>query len=72
MPKIVKITDIEKAQCLGKVKHKTLLGAETSLSEMYKDQSTKNWHLLDIYICPSCGNYHIGHEIGSKKPLKNK
>lgn len=55
-----------KNQCLGKVAHATKVSAEYSLENMEKTPS----HILEVYTCPFCKKYHIGHKLGTKK--KNK
>ena len=67
-----KISPREKSACLGKVKHKTMLAAEASLDDMYKDASVKDWHNLEIYRCLFCKDLHIGHKLTTKNKSKKK
>ena len=53
--------------CLGKIRHKSLLAAEYTLSKMRGKES----HLLEIYPCKFCKSYHIGHNRKNGNP-KNK
>lgn len=46
-----------KKACLGKIKHKSMLSAEYVLNRMYG----RDVHLLEIYRCVICKNFHIGH-----------
>lgn len=43
--------------CFGKIKHKSFLSAEYTLSQLKGKES----HLLEIYNCPFCKTFHIGH-----------
>lgn len=61
-----KITSQEKAECLGKIKHKTLSIAEMVLANM----NISHDHILEIYPCSFCKTYHIGHKKGSHNRLK--
>lgn len=45
--------------CLGKTKHKCLLGAETQLNKLRK--YAKEPQKLNHYKCTFCGFYHCGN-----------
>jgi hypothetical protein len=55
-----------KVHCLGKVKHKSLLGAN------YVREQMRECHLMDVYKCKFCKNYHIGHAQIRNKKKKHK
>lgn len=56
MPKeIDKITNKMKQSCLGKIGHRSRLGAEYVLSTMKPEPD------LSVYKCEFCELYHIGH-----------
>lgn len=57
--------EIAKRTCYGKIKHKSRLAADYVLSQM----SGKDCHLLEIYKCPFCKFFHIGHN--KQKDLEN-
>lgn len=59
MDKIKRITKGEKAMCLGKTKHKSVLAASEHMHELMKFSLTP--HLLHYYKCDFCGNYHCGN-----------
>jgi hypothetical protein len=48
---------LAKRACYGKIQHKSMLAAEHILNRM----NGKNSHLLEIYKCPFCKFFHIGH-----------
>lgn len=55
-----------KSACLGKIAHKTIISAQYVLDAM----EIKQGHILHIYKCEFCKNFHIGHKLGTK-PVKN-
>lgn len=59
MKKIKPISYREKNSCLGKVKHKTMLSAQTDLNSLLK--IAKKEHSLTIYKCDFCKYLHIGN-----------
>lgn len=50
-------------QCSGKIKHLSWHDAEQAMSAMQKDCAPEE---LNIYECPHCGLWHVGHVIGYK------
>ena len=46
-----------KNACYGKIQHRSMLAAQYILNRM----NGKNSHLLEIYKCPFCKTFHIGH-----------
>jgi hypothetical protein len=48
---------LAKSMCYGKIKHKSMLAAQYTLDQM----NGKDSHLLEIYPCPFCQGFHIGH-----------
>lgn len=54
-----------KSACLGKVQHKSMLGAEYTLQRM----NGRDSHLLEVYKCHFCKFYHIGHNRFNKKNI---
>lgn len=54
-------------QCAGKVKHATLIGAQYALE--CNAQQHKN---AEIYVCGSCGFFHIGTYSKLKMPYPKK
>lgn len=46
-----------KSACYGKIQHRSMLAAQYILDRM----NGKRSHLLEIYKCPYCKSFHIGH-----------
>lgn len=47
-------------RCIGKVRHTNIQTAQDALNLMlHKDNSARK--SLNIYSCPACKNWHIGH-----------
>jgi rubrerythrin len=46
-----------KSACYGKIQHRSMLAAQYILDRMNGRKS----HLLEIYKCPFCNTFHIGH-----------
>lgn len=57
--KIKPVSYLEKASCLGKTKHKTMLAAQTELNHLIKYADKVN--SLEIYKCKFCKDLHIGN-----------
>ena len=54
---------IEEAQCLGKHQFPTYNIAKASIKRHALDA-------LEVFKCPHCGFYHIGHAIPKQRNLK--
>jgi len=64
-PKYIKF--FEKRSCIYKVKHKTLQdGLQILLKERSKGKTVNN-----LYKCPFCKYYHIGHYPKKRNRIKN-
>lgn len=50
--------ELAKKACFGKIAHGSMLAAEFILSRM----GGKDSQLLEVYKCPFCDKYHIGHD----------
>jgi rubrerythrin len=61
-----RITNLFKKSCAGKIQHKTLLSAQYSLQNNTRQDSH-----AEIYICDSCGAWHIGTKSKLKQPSKS-
>lgn len=59
--------EIAKRTCYGKIKHKSWLAAEYIFNQM----RGKDSHLLEIYSCPFCKKYHIGHNKQKEEKYEN-
>lgn len=64
----IKEKEIMAKTCLGKVKHKSRLAAEYYLDHIHK----RGKYNLEIYNCPFCKFFHIGHNKKLDPLRKNK
>lgn len=60
--------ELAKKTCFGKIQHKSLLSAKHILDKM----NGKDSHLLEIYECPFCDFFHIGHNRIKQNDSKSK
>jgi hypothetical protein len=59
--------------CKGKLCYKSPKEAQEVVDRMNRENRTAGLvERMEYYPCGFCGNYHVGHELGQEKKIKDK